>query len=260
MRRYRKLHIFFAMIVFMLAIVPMQQKVSAVTKSKCTSISRLTDPLAIQMEKGKMVIWDKVDPKLGAAKAKYEKLLKVKGWKIKYKSAYRPYQYQKHFYEIIHAPASSCKYAEIRKHSLVGVVSYPRPDAPHVAGIAFDAVVYDKKGRALNSSRYVSSSLKAVAKKAGLTFRLPTSDGVHHEVISSTPAPKKETKLKKKGKITTAVGFNVRTAPQATAKRLGSVAKNKTVQIVSKRGDWYKIKFGRGYGYIMAVKTGLRVL
>lgn len=105
----------------------------------------------------------------------------------------------------------------------------------------------------------MSSSLAAVAKKAGLEFLHPTSDGVHHELISSTPAPNKETKIKEKGKITAGAGFNVRTAPQATAKRIGSINKNNIVEIAAKRGDWYKIKFGKGYGYIMAVKTGLTI-
>ena len=253
----KKVHIYFLIVFFMLSFLPMQERASAA--SKCSGISPLTDPLAIKMEKGKMVIWDKVDPKLLKAKAKYEKLLKAKGWKITYKSAYRPYQYQKHFYEIIHAPSSSCKYKEFRKHSLVGLVSHPRPDAPHVAGIALDAIVRDKKGRALNGAGWVSSSLAAVAKKAGLKFPHRTSDGPHHELISSTPAPKKETVMKVQGKITAAAGFNVRSAPQATAKRLGEVHKNNTVIIVAKRGDWYKIKYRKGYGYIMAVKTGVKI-
>ncbi|WP_066388544.1 SH3 domain-containing protein [Neobacillus mesonae] len=258
MGRLRKVHIYFVILFFMLSFIPAQGK--ALAASKCSRISPLTDPLAIKMEKGKMVIWDEVDPKLLIAKAKYEKLLKAKGWKITYKSAYRPFQYQQHFYEIIHAPNSSCKHAEIRKHSLVGLVSHPRPDAPHVAGIAFDAVVRDKKGRALNGAGYVSASLAAVVKKAGLKFPLPTSDGVHHELNSSTPAPKMEVKMKANGKILAGAGFNVRIAPQATAKRIGSVNKNNKVQILAKRGGWYKIKYGKGYGYIMAVETGLKVL
>ncbi|WP_394557458.1 SH3 domain-containing protein [Priestia aryabhattai] len=32
------------------------------------------------------------------------------------------------------------------------------------------------------------------------------------------------------------------------------------MDIVAKNGDWYKIKFGTGYGYIMAVKSGLQIL
>ena len=32
--------------------------------------------------------------------------------------------------------------------------------------------------------------------------------------------------------------------------RIGSVNKNNTVTIVAKAGNYYKIKFGNGYGYI----------
>jgi hypothetical protein len=245
------------MLFFMLSFIPMQEK--AFAASSCPGISPLTDPLAIKMENGQTLIWDKVNPNLLSAKVKYEQLLKAKGWKITYNSAYRPYQYQKHFYEIVNAPASTCKNAEIRKHGLTGVVAVPNPNAPHVKGIAFDATVYDKNGKALNGKNFVSSSLVAVATQVGLSFTVPSSDGVHHELVNK-PSAITETAMNAKGKITTASGFNVRNLPNATATRIGGVYTNDIVQIVAISGDWYKIKFGNDYGYIMAVKSGLALI
>ncbi|MFE0624789.1 SH3 domain-containing protein [Priestia aryabhattai] len=77
------------------------------------------------------------------------------------------------------------------------------------------------------------------------------------QITSNPPA---ETPYNATGKVTEPTGFNVRSAPNATAARIGGVYKNDIVNIVAKNGDWYKIKFGTGYGYIMAVKSGLQIL
>ncbi|PKG24231.1 SH3 domain-containing protein [Niallia nealsonii] len=69
-----------------------------------------------------------------------------------------------------------------------------------------------------------------------------------------------ETPFTAQGRITEPSGFNVRSKPNASSTRLGGVYKNNTVNIVAKSGDWYKIKFGNGYGYIMAVKNGLTLV
>ena len=94
---------------------PVQKSLAASTSN---GLSNMTDPLAIQMENGKTLIWNNVHPTLLSAKAKYEKLLKDKGWRIQYTSAYRPYQYQKHLYEILTGPSNSAKNAEKNKHGL----------------------------------------------------------------------------------------------------------------------------------------------
>src|SRR3954465_15008227 len=90
-------------------ISPIKKSLAASTSNGLTP---MTDPLAIQMENGKTVIWDKVSPNLLSAKAKYEKLLKDKGWRIQYTSAYRPYQYQKHLYEIVTGTSNATKNSE----------------------------------------------------------------------------------------------------------------------------------------------------
>ncbi|MEH7480692.1 SH3 domain-containing protein [Neobacillus drentensis] len=52
------------------------------------------------------------------------------------------------------------------------------------------------------------------------------------------------------GLITNQSGLNVRKGPGTNIARIGGVYKNDKVQIVAQQGDWYKIKFGTGYGYI----------
>ena len=82
------------------------------------------------------------------------------------------------------------------------------------------------------------------------------------QVMSSTPAPpnNSDKPYVAKGKVTEPAGFNVRSVPKTTATRIGGVYKGNIVDITAKNGDWYKIKFGKGYGYIMAVKSGLQIL
>ncbi|RJX37486.1 peptidoglycan-binding protein [Paenibacillus pinisoli] len=146
-------------------------------------LTPMTDPLALRMEAGETLIWDNVTADLLAAKSRYESLLKEKGWKIEYTSAYRPYQYQKHFWEITQNP-TGCK-AEMQKHSLTGLAAAPSMDAPHTAGKAFDAIVKNASGTPLNGRDFVSSSLVTVAGQAGLSLPHPTDDGVHHTVSTN---------------------------------------------------------------------------
>ncbi|WP_426449655.1 peptidoglycan-binding protein [Paenibacillus sp. S-38] len=158
------------------------QTASAATCSDV--LTPMTDPLALKMENGQTVIWEGVKPELIAARDRYVSLIKAKGWTITYNSAYRPYQYQKHLYEVVQNK-SVCQ-AEMTKHGLGTLVAAPSYTAPHTAGIAFDATVKDASGRALNSMTSVSSALSDLAKQAGLYFPHPTSDGVHHQLSGDT--------------------------------------------------------------------------
>jgi hypothetical protein len=253
MKTAKNLLISFLILLVIGAFFPIQETVQAT--SGCRGIAPLTDPQAIKMENGQRLIWDDVTPKLLLAKAKYERLLREKGWKITYDSAYRPLQYQQHFYQIIHAPSSTCRSQEIKTHGLTGVVAKPDPNAPHVKGIAFDATVYDKDGHALNGKLFVSPSLIAVAKQAGLKFTFTKSDGVHHEWFSkhptaAAPTSVKETPYRKTAKVATRAGLRVRKSASSTAARIGSVPYGRTVTITGKAGNFYKIKYGKGYGYI----------
>ncbi|MBV6712607.1 peptidoglycan-binding protein [Paenibacillus chitinolyticus] len=153
-------------------------------------LSNMTDPLAIRMENGEKVIWDNVDPVLIQKRDKYVSLLKQKNWTITFNSAYRPYQYQRHLYEIVqNASKSSCVAAEKAAHGLGTEVAKPSNTAPHTRGIAFDAIVKDSAGNALNGRTFVNSQLKDVAAQAGLSFPLPTTDGVHHIVAGGSTTP-----------------------------------------------------------------------
>ncbi|MCZ8521017.1 MULTISPECIES: peptidoglycan-binding protein [Paenibacillus] len=145
-------------------------------------LTPMTDPLAIKMENGQTLIWDNVKPELITARDRYINLLKQKGWTITFNSAYRPYQYQRHLYEVVQNK-SVCG-AEMSKHGLGTLVAAPSYTAPHTAGLAFDATVRDGSGNALNSMTSVSSQLIDVAKQAGLYFPHTTTDGVHHQLSS----------------------------------------------------------------------------
>ncbi|WP_248563561.1 glycosyl hydrolase 108 family protein, partial [Niallia sp. NCCP-28] len=52
-------------------------------------------------------------------------------------------------------------------------------------------------------------------------------------------------------KIIAPSGLNVRKSASESATRIGGVYYNNTVTIVAKAGDFYKIKFGSGFGYII---------
>lgn len=243
-------------------IIPSEKALAAT----CKGITPLTDPVALRMEQGEMIIWENVHPNLLSAKLKYETLLKSKGWKIKYNSAYRPYQYQKHFYEIITGVSSTCKRSERIKHELGSMVAKPSAKAPHTKGIAFDAIVFDKRGKQLNGMRYVNSSLLKLAKQAGLKFISTSRDGVHHELINTTspkanvsvPSPVQTTYLVK-GKITNKKGLEIKNFPYIQAPNIGNVILKDVVEIASRSGDWYKIKVGKGYGWIKSDSKNLSV-
>ena len=244
-------------------IIPAEKALGAT----CKGITPLTDPLAIRMDNGEMVIWENVHPKLLSAKINYEKLLIAKGWKIKYKSAYRPYQYQKHFYEIVTGKTSACKRSERSKHELGSMVAKPSAKAPHSRGIAFDAIVLDKKGKPLNGLHYVNSSLEKVAKQAGLKFISTSRDGVHHELISTSPPKLKavlpspvQTTYLIKGKITIKSGLDVKNFPYHDASKIGKVIVKDNVVITAKSGEWYKIKYGNRFGWIKSGNKNLTEL
>ena len=69
-----------------------------------------------------------------------------------------------------------------KAHGLSSSVSQPRSTAPHVSGIAFDAVIIDDSGRQLNPMiGVVNLELLIIANACG--FRNPPSnDGVHWQL------------------------------------------------------------------------------
>lgn len=231
-------------------------------EAACKGLIPLTDPLAIRMEHGETVIWDHVNPNLLSAKAKYEQLLQEKGWTIHYSSAYRPYQYQKHLYEIATGPSSVCKNLEKKKHGLAALVSKPDLNAPHTKGIAFDATIYDEHSKALNGIHFVSASLIKLANQAGLKFINTHKDGVHHQIMvlapKQPPAPT-ETTFLAKGIVVNASGLDVKASHNLTALKIGSISKNAQIDITAKSVDWYKIKFGRTYGWILGTNGSVKI-
>ena len=55
------------------------------------------------------------------------------------------------------------------------------------------------------------------------------------------------------GTVTNTSGLNVRTGPSTNHSPIGGVDKNERVEIVGQTGEWYKIKYGSGYGYVSAL-------
>ncbi|MGG1396537.1 SH3 domain-containing protein [Bacillus salipaludis] len=269
----KRLLLCFSTIIITLPITNSHKEVQAATAATCKGITPLTDPLAIKMENGETVIWDHVHPNLLLAKEKYEKLLEEKGWEINYNSVYRPYQYQKHLYEIVSGAASTCKQVEKKKHGLAGLVSKPNQNSPHTKGIAFDATVYDQNGKPLNGVHFVDSSLIEVAEQAGLKFINRSKDGVHHQLItttsvnnqvlttkSATASVPAEKPYSAKGKITSVSGLNVRSLPNTSSSKKGVLKRNSSIEIVAKSGEWYKIKYGTGTGWIMGGSRYIEIL
>ena len=259
-----KIFIYIMILALVFPLINPSDKVLAAT---CKGLTPLSDPVALRMDQGEMVIWENVHPNLLSAKISYEKLLKAKGWKIQYKSVYRPYQYQKHFYEIVNGVSSKCIRSERSKHELGTMVAKPSTKAPHLRGIAFDAIIFDKKGKQLNGLHFVSASLKKIAKQAGLKFISESRDGVHHELITTTvpkvtakvPSPVQTTYLVK-GKITYKSGLDVKNFPYNAAPKIGKVQLKENVEIAAKSGDWYKIKYGKGYGWIKSGTKNLSLI
>lgn len=133
------------------------------------------------------------------------------------------------------------------------------------------SVVY--KGNVTASALNVRNAGKATAKKIGQLKKnnvvqvVSTSKGwnkikygkgygwVSGSYIKkqATPVAKKTTSAVKKtnfsGKVTAST-LNVRSSSNAKSKRIGSLKKNKTVSVVETANGWYKIKYGKGYGWV----------
>jgi hypothetical protein len=145
--------------------------------------------LALEMDKLETVIWDNCSPDLLIARDKLVKELKQRNWRIFFTSAYRPYQFQQHYYLIVtnlkdtSLDPEDLAYLknEKKRHGLGTVVAEPAENAPHIRGIAFDAMVQDNKGAGLNGLRFISPALLALLHQAGFKTP-PLQDCVHFEL------------------------------------------------------------------------------
>ena len=96
----------------------------------------------------------------------------------------------------------------------------------------------------------------AIVAKAGDFYKIKFGAGYGYisnnssYVTIQTPSATKETAYNATGKIITPSGLNVRKTASESAAKIGGVYKNNTVTIVAKTDNFYKIKFGNGYGYI----------
>jgi RHS repeat-associated protein len=141
--------------------------------------------LLVQFENGNTITWDGATPALLEAKNNFEAALDERGWTIDYTSVVRPLIYQAHFYDIGNANGSRYDTdegrADARAHGLSSIVGRPSSTSAHVAGIAFDARVYNENGVALNSMTSVNAELARIANANGLNVNIP-NDLVHFQI------------------------------------------------------------------------------
>jgi hypothetical protein len=141
----------------------------------------------ILMESGVTVIWDGVQPRLLACRDNFINEITKKGWSIRFTSVKRFLIYQAHFWDIVKGESSrtAAGREHARRHGLGTKVSQPNPNAPHVRGVAFDAVITDEKGVRLNPMKgKVNAELLWIANNCG--FRSPPSDdGVHWQLMNT---------------------------------------------------------------------------
>ncbi|NLT10475.1 MAG: SH3 domain-containing protein, partial [Ruminococcus sp.] len=83
---------------------------------------------------------------------------------------------------------------------------------------------------------------------AGSKIGLTVSQGKDTEQVTTAPA---EDGSKKYGYVNTAeTDLNVRKGPSTDSDRIGSLAKGTKMEIVGSEGNWYKIVYENGYGYV----------
>ena len=133
--------------------------------------------------KGVTVQWLGCTPELLAAKEKLVARLDELNWTISYTSAYRPLIYQAHFYDIKYGDASKTQEGkdDAIKHGLSDKVSYPSSTSPHIAGIAFDAIVINEEGVVMNGRKFIDDDLLKIANECGLDINIP-GDYVHFQL------------------------------------------------------------------------------
>jgi hypothetical protein len=151
----------------------------------------ILDWIGIPQERS--VWWQNTTPELYAAKMALEAKLAEKGWTIEYSSAYRPQQYQDHFYDIVtklsdpsKLTKEELKYYESEKeaHGLGDVVA---EYSHHTDGTAFDAKIKDENGKLLNDLSYKSEELEKILlelREAGIKLYLNTEDDYVHFDLS----------------------------------------------------------------------------
>jgi peptidoglycan hydrolase-like protein with peptidoglycan-binding domain len=136
-------------------------------------------------EAGRSVLWDGVVPALLVARDKFDAAIRSKGWRVNYTSGKRSLIQQAHFYDLRNgAKKDTQAYKDhAKKHGLSMLVSKPNPGAPHIRGIAFDAVVTDGAGKRLNPmSGSVNKVLLDLAHRSGLKTP-PKNDNVHWQLV-----------------------------------------------------------------------------
>lgn len=96
-----------------------------------------------------------------------------------------------------------------------------------------------------------------IVSKSGVWYKIKFGRGygyVHSDYINivnnstNKPSTDNTQTLNKKG-IITASSLNIRSGAGTNYSRIGSLNRNSKVDIVGSSGEWYKIKFGNGYGY-----------
>ena len=114
----------------------------------------------------------------------------------------------------------------------------------------------------VRSGPATSYPVLTVMQKGVVAEKLGTKDGwvnvkingkngyVYNTYVKDVQEDKPSTDAKTKTVTITATSLRVRSGASASASVIGSLKKGSTAEVVGKSGDWYKIKYGKGYGYI----------
>lgn len=103
-----------------------------------------------------------------------------------------------------------------------------------------------------------TSSLGASGNWTKVTVNGKTGYVYNKYLTSGSNAPSTPTTSTSKTVYVTASALNVRSGAGTSYSVIGSLSKGKAASVVGTSGNWYKIKYGSGYGYISASYTSAK--
>lgn len=125
---------------------------------------------------------------------------------------------------------------------------------PNVKGISITDATSQLSGLGLivsTSYAYSNSTVDYVTEQSVAPNTVVTAGTTVTLTVSMGPAPTQMSPDKLYGKVITRTDdLNVRESASINAKILGTVEKGSTVEIIGQEGNWYKIAYKNGYGFV----------
>ncbi|MBN1173253.1 MAG: D-alanyl-D-alanine carboxypeptidase family protein, partial [Micromonosporaceae bacterium] len=161
---------------FSVAAVTGEGVVTDTARFRVPILPELTSSTDLRLHNGE-IVWENCTPGLLSSRDQFAAILAARGWTIRYTSAYRSLTYQEHLYLIAKTPIRTLSRSDAARiaaeriyHQLSRSVARPGVGDSHVAGKAFDAIVFDERGRARNSRNWRDRRVEDMARRAGLTM------------------------------------------------------------------------------------------